>query len=73
LPERQLEDAIRDAIAERGGYLDIWHFNQAGLCVLLLVPEREEFRGLTLATALAWCLIWLMTSHGEIGIEDLAS
>jgi hypothetical protein len=25
LPERALEDAIRDAIGERGGYLDYWH------------------------------------------------
>jgi hypothetical protein len=73
LPERQLEDAIRSAIAYRRGYIDGWHYDIAGWCVTLLHPDHELFRGTTLATALGWCLVWLMTREGEIGIEGFAS
>jgi hypothetical protein len=73
LPERQLEDAIRDAITDRRGYLDGWHYDIRGWCVTLLHPDHELFRGQTLAAALGWCLVWLMTRRGEIGIEGFVS
>jgi hypothetical protein len=69
LPERQLEDAIRDAITERRGYLGGWHYNHAGWFVRQLHPDDEEFRGVTLATALGWCLVYLMDEVGEIGLQ----
>jgi hypothetical protein len=34
---------------------------------VLLSPEREDLRGLTLKIALAWCLVYLMTD--ELGVE----
>jgi hypothetical protein len=57
LPERQFEDGVRDAIAERGGYLDGWDFTRKGWCATLLFPERKQFYGAELAVALAgaWC------------------
>lgn len=66
-PERQLEDAIRDAIAERRGYIDGWDFTRKGWCVKLLFPEREDFFGAHLAIALGWCLVWMMGTTGELG------
>jgi hypothetical protein len=69
LPERELEDALRRAIAERRGYLDCWYVDDKSLWrVELLYPDRETFGGRTLAQALAWCLVWLMGSTGEIGV-----
>jgi hypothetical protein len=70
LPERALEDAIRAAIADRGGYLylDQWYVDDRSLWrVLVLDPDRETFGGRTLAEALGWCLVWVMGSRGEIG------
>ena len=72
LPERQLEDAIRDAIAERRGYIDGWDYSIKGWCVTLLHPERLEFYGTHLAIALGWCLVWMLGITGEIGIEGYA-
>jgi hypothetical protein len=40
--------------------------DHAGWCVQLLSPAREEFRGLTLKIALAWCLVYLMMTD-ELG------
>jgi hypothetical protein len=73
LPERQLEDAVRDAITDRHGHLDGWHYDRAGWCVRLLFPDDEQFRGVNLATALGWCLVWLMTRDGEIGMAGFVS
>jgi hypothetical protein len=58
--------AILAAISDRPGYIGEWWVDHSGWCVLLLSPEREEFRGLTLKIALAWCLVYFMTD--EIGI-----
>ena len=59
LTDRALEDALRHAIADRRGYV-AWDVDEVGWRVELLRPERENFGGPTLATALAWCLVWLM-------------
>jgi hypothetical protein len=68
LPERPLEDALRSAIADRGGYLDGWFVCDQSLWVVdLLVPDSETFRARTLAEALGWCLVWVMGSTGELG------
>ena len=72
MPERQLEDAIRDAIGERRGYIDGWGYSIKGWCVTLLFPEREQFFGTHLSIALGWCLVWMMGTTGELGIEDIA-
>jgi hypothetical protein len=61
---RTVQDALRRAIAGRGGYVD-WDYDEDGWVVFLLAPEREEFRGATVQEALAWCLVWLMV--GELG------
>ena len=59
-PDRHaVEDALRRAIADRGGYVD-WDDDDRGWVVYLLAPEREAFRGKTVPEALAWCLGWLM-------------
>ena len=71
-PERQHEDAIRDAIGERRGYIDGWDYSIKGWCVTLLFPDREEFYGTHLAIALGWCLVWMMGSTGEMGVEGFA-
>ena len=71
-PERQLEDAIRVAIGERRGYIDGWDYSIKGWCVTLLFPDREEFYGTHLAIALGWCLVWMMGSTGEMGVEGFA-
>lgn len=62
-PPRALQDALKGAIADRGGYV-AWDVDGAGWVVARLRPEREDFRGPTLDEALAWCLMWLM--HGEL-------
>ena len=56
---RALQDALRNAIAERRGYC-CWDVDHAGWVVTLLSPERQEFYGRTLEEGLAWCLVWLM-------------
>jgi hypothetical protein len=69
LPQRELEEALRCAIAERQGYLDCWYVDDKSVWrVELLYPDRETFGGRTLAQALAWCLVWLMGSTGEVGV-----
>jgi hypothetical protein len=45
LPERRLEDAIRNAIGERRGYIDGWDYSIRGWCVTLLFPACEKFYG----------------------------
>ena len=57
-----MQDGLRRAIADRGGYLD-WDYNDGGWVVFLLRLEREAFRGATLQEALAWCLVWLMVEE----------
>jgi hypothetical protein len=71
LEDRSLQDAILSAISDRRGYIGEWWVDGAGWSVLLLSPVREEFRGLTLEIALAWCLIYLMSD--ELGIDQFAS
>jgi hypothetical protein len=39
----------------------------------LLAPERETFRARTLAEALGWCLVWVMGTTGEIGVNGFVS
>jgi len=72
LPERQLKDAIRDAIGERRSYIDGLDFSIKGWCVTLLYPEREEFSGTHLSIARGWCLVWMMGTNGELGITEFA-
>jgi hypothetical protein len=62
---RPLQDAIRSAVAGRGGYLS-WDVDHAGWIVTLHHPEEQTCFGRTLEEALAWCLVWLM--FPEIGI-----
>jgi hypothetical protein len=73
LPERQLEDAIQRAIAERRGYIDGWDYSIKGWCVKLLYPDQEECYGTHLAIALGWCLVWMMGTTDEIGILGFVS
>jgi hypothetical protein len=73
LPERQLEDALRSAIADRRGYLDCWYVDDTSLWkVELLSPVRETFGGRTLAQALGQCLVAAMGWPGEIGVGAFA-
>src|SRR5215207_5980249 len=58
LEGRALQDALRAAIATRGGYC-WWDVDHAGWVVTLDSP-REQFSGRTLEEGLAWCLVWLM-------------
>jgi hypothetical protein len=62
---RALQDALREAIATRGGFCS-WTVDHAGWVVTLLSPEQHDFYGKTLEEALAWCLVWLMAP--EIGV-----
>jgi hypothetical protein len=73
LPARQLEDALRSAIAARGGYLGDWWVGADSLWhVELLSPVREAFGGRTLAQALGWCVVGVMGWRGEIGVGAFA-
>jgi hypothetical protein len=65
LTGRELQDALRRAIAMRRGYCD-WTVDQAGWVVTLLSPEEQTFSCRTLEEAHAWCLVWLMAP--EIGV-----
>jgi hypothetical protein len=66
LEPRELQAALRQAIATRRGYCD-WTVDHAGWVVILLSPEEQEFYGRTLEEALAWCLVWLMAPDLGIG------
>jgi hypothetical protein len=66
LEPRELQPALRQAIATRRGYCD-WTVDHAGWVVILLSPEEQEFYGRTLEEALAWCLVWLMAPDLGIG------
>ena len=59
LTGRDLQDALRRAIATHRGYCG-WTVDHAGWVVTLLSPEEETFYGRTLEEALAWGLVWLM-------------
>jgi len=65
LEDRALQDAILTAIADRRGYIT-WDVDHARWCVDLHLPEQEQFHGLTLEFALAWCPVWLL--HDELWI-----
>jgi hypothetical protein len=62
---RALLDALRAAIASRGGSCS-WDVDHAGWVVTLSSPEEQAFYVHTLEEALAWCLVWLMAP--EIGV-----
>lgn len=64
--QRARQDALKAAIADRGGYV-AWDVDAAGWRVDLLSPDREVFRGGTLDEALAWCRVWLMVEELGIG------
>ena len=66
LDGRVLQDALRAAIATRGGYC-WWDVDHAGWVVTLDAPERHEFYGKTLEEALARCLVRLMAP--ELGVR----
>ena len=59
---KALTNALKGAIADRGGYV-CFDVDAIGWRVDLLAPEPETFRGRTLAEALAWCLVWLMVEE----------
>ena len=63
---RALQDALRAAIATRGGYC-WWDVDHAGWVVTLSSPEEQTLYGKTLEEALAWCLVWLMAPEIEVG------
>lgn len=65
LEARPLQDAFKAAIADRQGYLT-WDIDRAGWRVDLHASEQQEFHGLTLELARAWCLVWLL--HDELWI-----
>jgi hypothetical protein len=67
LEGRELQDALRRAIATRRGYCD-WTVDHAGWVVVLLSPEEQTFYGRTLEEALAWCLVWLMAPEIGVGL-----
>jgi hypothetical protein len=66
LEGRALQDALRAAIATRGGYC-WWDVDHAGWVVMLHSPEEQHFYGKTLEEALAWCLVSLMAPELGIG------
>jgi hypothetical protein len=66
LDGRDLEHALRRAIASRRGYCD-WTVDHAGWVVVLMSPEEHEFHGKSLEEALAWCLVWLMAPELGVG------
>ena len=65
LEGRELQDALRNAIATRRGYCD-WTVDHAGWVVTLLSAEEQTFCGRTLEEALAWCLVWLMAPEVRV-------
>jgi hypothetical protein len=65
LEGRELQDALRRAIATRRGYCS-WDVDHTGWVVTLHSPDEQDFYGRTLEEGLAWCLVWLM--FPELGI-----
>ena len=65
LEGRALQDALRRAIATRGGYCS-WTVDHASWIATLHSPDQQDFYGKTLEDALAWCLVWLM-AKGTLG------
>jgi hypothetical protein len=59
LPRSPLLEALRSAIADRGGYFSADE-DERGWVVSLLRPEPAEFRAVEPDQALAWCLVYLM-------------
>jgi hypothetical protein len=66
LEGRALQDALRAAIATRGGYC-WWDVDHAGWVVTLSSSEERTFYGRTLEEALARCLVWLMAPEIRVG------
>ena len=67
LEDRSRQDALLSTSSDCRGYIGESRIDGAGRCVLLLSPKREEFRGLTLVIALAWCLVDHMIDEIDIG------
>jgi hypothetical protein len=67
-PDDERTAVIRGAIAVRHGYVGPVELTDLGLRVELLFPIRQAFAGRTEATALAWCLVYLMGETGELGM-----
>src|SRR5688500_3701559 len=67
LPGDCLVDALRRAIADRGGYLTGPVAGDGGFVVELLSPDRVAFAGRSEELALTWCLVYLMGERGELG------
>ena len=58
------QDAIRSAIASRGGcFCSIHHANWV---VTLRSPEDQEISGETLGKGLAWCLVSLIARGPQV-------
>jgi hypothetical protein len=66
LTGRELQDALRKAIASRRGSCD-WMVDHAGWVVLLPSPEEQTLSRKALDEALAWCLVWLMRRNSGWG------
>jgi hypothetical protein len=66
LEGRALQDALRAAIATRGGFCS-WTVDHAGWVVTLHLPEKPDVSGTTLEDARGWCLGWLMVPEVGIG------
>lgn len=66
LEDRDLQNAILAAIADRRGYVT-WDIDEAGWRVDLHRPERQNFHGRTLELALSWCLVWLLYDEFWLG------
>jgi hypothetical protein len=70
LDGRELQDALRRAIATRRGSF-CWTVDHAGWVVTLHSLEEQDFSGRTLEEALAWWLVSLMAkgTPGDWGHE----
>ena len=69
LDGRTLQDALRRAIATRGGSC-WWDVDHAGEVVTLDFPDEQPFYARTQIEGLAWCLVWLMAkgTPGDWGL-----
>jgi hypothetical protein len=72
LDEESLSEALRRAIADRGGYFDGPELFDSGWRVEWLAPVRTVFNGRTRELALARCLIFPMGESGEIGVGGMS-
>jgi hypothetical protein len=60
-------DALRAAIARRGGVVD-WTAGSAGWAVTLHLPQERTFCGGTLEDGLAACLAWFLVAEPDSGM-----